>query len=278
MARSLSISMIVRNEERHLGRALKNVWVFADEIIVLDTGSIDRTREIARDSLATVYDFDWCDDFAKARNKSLHYCTKDLVMWLDADDIIELQDAERLKVVIAQDAGWDVLHLPYQYSPTLRKKPPRIFRNKIGARWIYPIHEKLQFPPGSRHKKDIENICISHNPLRSRTANSRYYLSILEKVVKTNEFKDSNYMLWHIAKEYSNLRIKLNQFATLRKQLPMVVGLVAIRYHDNIRSCAAVSSTGRIFCSNVGIGNGRLAVSGLARTLLWPCGDFASNR
>ena len=213
MARSLSISMIVRNEERHLGRALKNVWVFADEIIVLDTGSIDRTREIARDSLATVYDFDWCDDFAKARNKSLHYCTKDLVMWLDADDIIELQDAERLKEVIAQDAGWDVLHLPYQYSPTLRKKPPRIFRNKIGARWIYPIHEKLQFPPGSRHKKDIENICISHNPLRSRTANSRFYLSILEKVVKTNEFKDSNYMLWHIAKEYSNLR---NQTQSIR--------------------------------------------------------------
>ena len=80
--------MIVKNEERHLGRLLASVVQFADEIVILDTGSSDGTRQIALDHGAHVFDFKWCDDFAKARNESLKHCTKDFVMWLDADDLI----------------------------------------------------------------------------------------------------------------------------------------------------------------------------------------------
>ena len=60
--------MIVKNEERHLGRLLASVVQFADEIVILDTGSSDGTRQIALDYGAQVFDFKWCDDFAKARN------------------------------------------------------------------------------------------------------------------------------------------------------------------------------------------------------------------
>ena len=67
---TLSVSMIVRNEERHLGRLLQAVRGFADEIVITDTGSTDQTVDIALAHGATVRHFTWCDDFAAARNAS----------------------------------------------------------------------------------------------------------------------------------------------------------------------------------------------------------------
>ena len=63
--------MIVRDEEDVLGRCLDSVAGVADEVVVVDTGSRDRTRQIALEKGARVYDFSWCDDFAAARNFAL---------------------------------------------------------------------------------------------------------------------------------------------------------------------------------------------------------------
>ncbi|MCD6319236.1 MAG: glycosyltransferase [Candidatus Desulfofervidaceae bacterium] len=93
---TLSLCMIVKNEEKNLPKCLEHIKDVVDEIIVVDTGSTDRTIEIAKQCGAKVYYFRWCDDFSAARNESLKYATCDYILWLDADDRIEQPDIEKL--------------------------------------------------------------------------------------------------------------------------------------------------------------------------------------
>lgn len=209
---SLSISMIVKNEEKHIGRVLENAHLFADEIIVLDTGSTDRTVEIAKQFGATIHYFNWCSDFAKARNASLSYCSMDFVMWLDADDLLPLDDALRLRELLSNDIEWDVLYLPYYYNyhpdkpiKGKRKKAARIFRNHFGISWFSPIHEHLVFPNATRKNKQINTISIYHYPLRESHANALRNLLIMHQAAKDPENLGNSYHFWHIAKEYSGL-------------------------------------------------------------------------
>ena len=85
---TISLCMIVKNEERVLGRCLESVQEIADEIIIVDTGSEDRTKEIAEKYHARVFEQEWQDDFSRARNYSFSQAEMDYCMWLDADDII----------------------------------------------------------------------------------------------------------------------------------------------------------------------------------------------
>ena len=78
--------MIVKNEQENLPTCLASVEGIFDEIIVVDTGSTDRTKEIACEFGAKVFDFEWVDSFAAARNEVLAHATGDYAFWLDADD------------------------------------------------------------------------------------------------------------------------------------------------------------------------------------------------
>ena len=88
--------MIVRDEEKNLPHCSKSVEGVFDEIIIVDTGSTDRTVEIARSFGARVFDFVWVDDFAAARNAALARATGDYAFWLDADDVVD--PPQRLKL------------------------------------------------------------------------------------------------------------------------------------------------------------------------------------
>ena len=94
--KTISLCMIVRNEEPVLGRCLEGAALFADEIIVVDTGSTDATKDIAARYTKKVYDFPWRDDFAAARNYSFGFATGEYIMWLDADDVIDEENAGKL--------------------------------------------------------------------------------------------------------------------------------------------------------------------------------------
>jgi tetratricopeptide (TPR) repeat protein len=102
---SLSVSMIIKNEEKHLPRCLSSIQGLADEIIVVDTGSTDRSPEIAASFGAKVFSFEWKDDFASARNASLAYCTKDWVLVLDADEAIDPSDHAALRTLLVSREG-----------------------------------------------------------------------------------------------------------------------------------------------------------------------------
>ncbi len=107
---TLSICMIVRDEEDTLARCLNCVKTLADEIIVVDTGSVDKTLEIARKFTKKIYRFKWNDDFSAARNYAFSKASCDFVMWLDADDVITDENAELIKALI-KDGGFDVAFL-----------------------------------------------------------------------------------------------------------------------------------------------------------------------
>ena len=88
--------MIVKNEHETIPLCLKSVRGLFDEIVVVDTGSTDRTKEIAREFGARVFDFVWVDDFAAARNAALARATGDYAFWLDADDVVDPDQREKL--------------------------------------------------------------------------------------------------------------------------------------------------------------------------------------
>jgi glycosyltransferase involved in cell wall biosynthesis len=97
----VSLTLIVRDEERNLPRCLESVRGIFDEIVVVDTGSVDRTKEIARQFGARVFEFAWIDDFAAARNAALERAAGDYVFWLDADDVVDPPEREKLRELLA---------------------------------------------------------------------------------------------------------------------------------------------------------------------------------
>ena len=86
---TISLCMIVKNEQDVIARCLESVKNIVDEIIIVDTGSSDRTVEIASHYTQNIYHFDWIDDFSAARNFSFSKATKEYILWLDADDVIQ---------------------------------------------------------------------------------------------------------------------------------------------------------------------------------------------
>ena len=92
----LSVCMIVKNESVNLAEGLPGLAGFADEIVIVDTGSVDNTREIALRYTPNVYDFEWIDDFSAARNYAVSKASKSYHLWLDADDRVEPSMQEKI--------------------------------------------------------------------------------------------------------------------------------------------------------------------------------------
>lgn len=93
---AISLSMIVKNEENTLERCLQSVRDIVDEIIIVDTGSTDRTKEVAGKWTPHVFDFTWIHDFSAARNFSFTKATMDYIFWLDADDVLLPEENQKL--------------------------------------------------------------------------------------------------------------------------------------------------------------------------------------
>ena len=88
--------MIVKDEEQFLGQCLESVKPIANQIVVVDTGSSDQTEAIAKSHGAEVHHFEWCDDFAAARNFALEHARGDWILILDADEILTQKGRENL--------------------------------------------------------------------------------------------------------------------------------------------------------------------------------------
>ena len=97
---SVSLTMIVMHEENNMSNCLSYVAGLFDEIVVVDTGSQGRTREIAREFGARVFDLVLADDFAAARNAALARATGDYAFWLDADDVVDPPEREKLRELL----------------------------------------------------------------------------------------------------------------------------------------------------------------------------------
>jgi GT2 family glycosyltransferase/Tfp pilus assembly protein PilF len=140
----ISVCLITKDEEKFIGRCLRSVQSIACQIIVMDTGSTDRTVEIAREHGAEVHSFAWCDDFAAARNAALEHATGDWILVLDADEELMAREAETLSREIRTPA---VLGYRIPIIDAGREKEgcsyvPRLFRNAPGLFFVGRIHEQ----------------------------------------------------------------------------------------------------------------------------------------
>lgn len=163
---TLSVCMIVRDEEQTLARALESVKSFADEIIVVDTGSTDNSVEIAKLFTENVYFFEWCDDFARARNFSFSKATCELVAWLDADDEITPENAKLLMQLKERD-DFDTAMVKYAVAfdgdnPTFVYYRERVFRRALNPVWVGEVHEviaplgRVIYSPASIYHKKVK--------------------------------------------------------------------------------------------------------------------------
>ena len=147
--KSLSLCMIVKNEEKTLDRVLQNASIYADEIIIVDTGSTDKTKEIALNWTEKVYDFVWEDDFAKARNYSFDKAKSDYIIWLDGDDFLPDDIACKIKQWKEGASDEDVLMCSYaltydkNFLPSFLFLRERIVKNLPCFRWHDRVHEVI---------------------------------------------------------------------------------------------------------------------------------------
>jgi Glycosyl transferase family 2/Glycosyl transferases group 1 len=166
-AASVSLTIIVKNEEENLPRCLASVEGIFDEIIIVDTGSTDRTKEIAREFGATVFDFEWVDSFAAARNEALSHATGNYAFWLDADDEVEPGERVKLLALIAglkrpSAGGMASAMLPVTPpSPALRATSPEgeeIIsgrRLKLRRRWTRISRPRPRTDPRSLRREKL---------------------------------------------------------------------------------------------------------------------------
>ena len=145
----LSLCMIVRNEEKNLPNCLKHIKNVVDEIIIVDTGSTDKTPYIAKKLGAKLYHFKWRDDFSAARNESLKHAKGDYIIYLDADDRVSKKDAEKIAILKAnlpkeKNLAYSLkIVLPSPEKGKNSAYQVRMFPNLPDVRFEQPIHEQI---------------------------------------------------------------------------------------------------------------------------------------
>lgn len=214
----ISLCMIVKNEEEVIERCLDSVRDIADEIIIVDTGSTDKTKEIVAKYTDKIYDFEWVDDFSKARNFSFSKATKDYIMWLDADDVILEEDYQKLKKLKKDiDNSVDIYMMKYNYIvdenniATLVQNRERLLKREKNYQWISPIHEVI-VPMGNVVNVDIT---ITHKKDKIQDVNRN--IKIFEKMRKNNvEFDDRQEYCYakelYYLKRFEEARIEYERF------------------------------------------------------------------
>ncbi|MBQ4536126.1 MAG: glycosyltransferase family 2 protein [Lachnospiraceae bacterium] len=149
---TISLCMIVKNEERVLARCLDTVADLVEEIIIVDTGSTDRTKEIATRYTDKIYDFQWIDDFSAARNFAFSKATKEYIYSADADEVLSPENRELFKVLkesllpeieIVQMKYGNLLENGTVYNFDEEHRP-KLFKRLREFVWESPIHEMVR--------------------------------------------------------------------------------------------------------------------------------------
>ncbi|MBJ9993540.1 glycosyltransferase family 2 protein [Paenibacillus sp. S28] len=233
---SISLCMIVKNEEETLGRCLKSVQNIVDEIIIVDTGSTDNTKEIALQYTDQIYDFEWIDDFAAARNYAFSCANKDYIFWLDADDLLKDDDSRKLmdlKGILdpAVDSVTMDYHLAFDEfgNVTSSVRRNRLVKRENKFQWIGAVHEYLEVW-GNILNSDV---AVTHSSLHH---DSDRNLSIYEKRLLRGEvFSPRD--LYYFANELVDHQMYEQAICYYEKFLATEKGWI----EDNISSCGKLA-------------------------------------
>lgn len=211
--------MIVKNEEKVLKRCLNSVKDIVDEIIIVDTGSTDKTKEIAKNFTDKVLDFKWIDDFSKARNYSFSNATKDYILWLDADDVITKENKNKIqKLKNTLNKNTDIVMMRYVTSinPHFSYYRERLLKREKEYKWKSPVHEVIELT-GNIIYTDIE---IHHKSIKKTY--SKRNLEIYENNIKNGYILDARETYYYARelmyhKKYCKAIMIYNKFLNMEK-------------------------------------------------------------
>ncbi len=185
---TISMCMIVKNEEKVLERCLSSYAPLMDEIIIIDTGSSDKTKEIAARFTDKIYDFEWINDFSAARNYAFSYATCDYIFSADADEVLDEENRKQfalLKEVLDEEI--EIVQMKYgnqldkgtvyNYDCELR---PKLFKRLRKFTWIEPVHETVRTLPVVFDS----DIVITHLP---ETLHTKRDIAIFERMVNNGQ-------------------------------------------------------------------------------------------
>lgn len=218
----ISVCIIGKNEEKYLEGCLKRLTEYDMEIVFVDTGSTDKTREIAYKYTKNVYDFEWIKDFSAARNFAASKATRDWILSIDCDEYLEPFDKKALEKMLKSypdsSAFINVLNLIDTSSESTRTEVYRLYPKNI-FHWVNPIHEQLvridNLPATSFHS----GISVLHYGYITsengwKEKNHRNLELLLEHIKKE---PDNPYYNYHIGISYLNLRDYENALLYLEK-------------------------------------------------------------
>lgn len=188
---TVSLCMIVKNEERILRRCLDTAAGLADEIVIVDTGSTDRTKEIAAEYTENLYDFEWTGNFSDARNFAFSKCTKEYIYTADADEVIDEVNRQRfldLKAALLPEI--EIVQMKYgnqlQFSTIYNfdeEYRPKLYKRLREFVWEYPIHEAVRLEPVIYDS----DIVIMHLPETLHTGRD---IAAFERMAAAGEYLD----------------------------------------------------------------------------------------
>ena len=206
---TFSLCMIVKNGEKTLERCLESVKGVFDEIIIVDTGSFDRTKPVSLRYTDKIYDYAWNENFADARNYSFSKAKGDYIMWLDADDVLEKSEKEKLislKETIS--AKTDVFMMKYAVSfdkngrETFTYYRERLLKRERNFKWKGFVHEVIT-PTGNVEFCDIT---VKHLPSESENRDPARNLRMYENYVSRGGILDARQKYYYARELYYNGR------------------------------------------------------------------------
>lgn len=205
----ISLAMIVKNEERCIERCLMSVKDIVDEMIVVDTGSIDKTKEIAKKCGANVFDFEWVNDFSEARNFSLNQTTGDWILVLDADEFFVSNYKKPIQEFIEKGPSIGKVNIISNFDADGEAQENNSFTSRLFPRGIQykgSIHEQLvtDLP---RFDLDVE---VHHDGYFQTDKSSRNIQLLMHELIAQPE---DSYFLYQLGKEYRSQK----QFNTARQ-------------------------------------------------------------
>lgn len=257
--KTISLCMIVKNEEAVLERCLESAAGLVDEIIIADTGSDDKTKEIAKKYTDQVFDFPWCDDFAAARNFAFAQGSGDYLFWLDADDVITEKD----QILFLQEKkGLDenpyMVMMPYHVAfdekgnPTFSYQRERLVKRSAGFLWQGRIHEVI--PPRGSVQQWKAAVC--HRKMAQKDPDRN--LKIFQDMIRQGEPLDPRQQYYYGRELYYHQQYQ-KAVDILESFLKLPNGWL-----ENRIDCCRVLA----FCYDA-IGDAEKAMASLLRSFLW---------
>ncbi|MFD2132353.1 glycosyltransferase [Pseudogracilibacillus auburnensis] len=243
---TISLCMIVKNEEEVLAGCLNSVKEYCDEIIIVDTGSTDETKKIASKFTKKIYDFKWIDDFSAARNFAFSKARMDFIFWLDADDILLENDQKKLRnLKKSLNTDIDAVSMNYilqfdEYGkPSFYFRRHRLVKRINNFQWKGQVHEYLEVG-GNILQADI---AVTHrkNKKNKDQQSSDRNIKIYEKRLEKNE-KFSPRDLYYYANELKDHRQYNKAIQYYQKFINCDQGW----YEDKIRACLYMSDIYRV--------------------------------